>query len=335
MAPLAPPPTTRTCRPLIARHPCRGQASETSSIRQGAAPASRRMSARLVSSSTPVIAFRTSSISRRTAQTVSSGTVGAGDVRRPAGAGDRRQRPLEHAERMPDLHLVRGALQPVAAAAALLGAHEAGAAQLAQDRVEELLRDRVLPGDLARNRPFAGTEPRQVDERLQAVLAPHRQHGNTLELRARACAVGISRGARAAPSADVDPSSCLPSGDRAAASGRDLVAGLGMQARGSGRRSRRRSAPSLRRRRGSRRRPRSPPPPCMSWAKPDRGDGQRHAEHHRRLLEHARQRRGGAALAGADVGEGEGVERGELQRARRAGREEEREERAAARGPRG
>jgi hypothetical protein len=38
-----------------------------------AAPASRRMSARLVSSSTPAIAFRTSSISRRTAQTISSG----------------------------------------------------------------------------------------------------------------------------------------------------------------------------------------------------------------------------------------------------------------------
>ena len=64
-------------------------------------------------------------------------------VLRAAGAGNGRQRAVENAHDMADLDLGRRLGEAVAAVLALAALNETGIAQLAEDRVEELLRDLV------------------------------------------------------------------------------------------------------------------------------------------------------------------------------------------------
>src|SRR5271157_530980 len=77
---------------------------------------------------------------------------------------------------MPNPNLLRRACQCIAATFALLAAHEAGIAQLAQDSVEELFRNLVLCRDVGYQRQLSRVEAGEVHQRFEAVFSFVGQH---------------------------------------------------------------------------------------------------------------------------------------------------------------
>ncbi len=72
---------------------------------------------------------------------------------------------------MADLDLVGRPRQAIAAILALAALDETGIAQFAKDGVEKFLRDVVAGRDIADESQLPGRHVREVDQRLEAVLA--------------------------------------------------------------------------------------------------------------------------------------------------------------------
>ena len=100
----------------------------------------------------------------------------AGLIGRPAGASDRRQRAIEGSDHQPDIDLVWRTGQHVATTRALLAEDDARVAKVAEDRVQEFLRDVVGFGNIDRLRGFPGRQRGEVDEGLEAVFSLGGQH---------------------------------------------------------------------------------------------------------------------------------------------------------------
>lgn len=84
--------------------------------------------------------------------------VGAGLVAGLAGAGDRREGAVEHADDMADLDLLGRHGKAIAAELALAAMDEAGIAHFGQDGVEEFLRDIVARRDVIDKGELAGRQ---------------------------------------------------------------------------------------------------------------------------------------------------------------------------------
>ncbi len=94
-----------------------------------------------------------------------------------AGALDRRQRPVEDADNVSDADLVRRLCQSVAAALALFGIDEAGVAQLAQNRIENIFFGISLVSAISVTSAVSpGTRPARWTMAFSPYLPFFRQH---------------------------------------------------------------------------------------------------------------------------------------------------------------
>ncbi|EGE58047.1 hypothetical protein RHECNPAF_35000101 [Rhizobium etli CNPAF512] len=104
------------------------------------------------------------------------GAVVAGLIGRAAGAADRRQRPVERADDMADADFGGRPREGITAAGSFFRTQNADIAQFQEDRIEEFLRNIVAGGNVVDEGSLARRQPRQIDQRLQAVFSLFRQH---------------------------------------------------------------------------------------------------------------------------------------------------------------
>ena len=102
--------------------------------------------------------------------------IGARQIRLAAGAADRGERPVEHADHLAKGDLAGVARERIAAARSLPADHDLLAAKFAENGVEKFLRNVVRRRDLHRARRLARLQARQVGERLEAVFPLHGEH---------------------------------------------------------------------------------------------------------------------------------------------------------------
>ena len=102
-------------------------------------------------------------------------------------AGDRRKRAIQRPDDRAHSDLVRRTSQRVSTAFPLLGIDEAGTAQLGQNMIEKLLRDRIGLGDVGGLGKHVGLEARQVHHCLEAIFSFVGQHGSSSARPASLC----------------------------------------------------------------------------------------------------------------------------------------------------
>ena len=106
---------------------------------------------------------------------------------------------------MADLDLVGRPRQAVAAILALAALDETGIAQLAQDGVEKFLRDVVAGRDVVDESQLPGRHVREVDQRLEAVLAFFGEHRPNVSLSCDGSRPSVAKRLASLPAAPKHP----------------------------------------------------------------------------------------------------------------------------------
>ena len=144
-----------------------------------------RISASVQRSRTLAMAFRASTMIRRTEQDLRSPQSSQGRNAVTEAHWNWGQRTIESAHDRADPDLMGRARESVAAAFAFLGVDEASVSELGQDMIEELFRDRIGFGDVRDLSQSIRRQSGQMDHGLEAVLPLLREHNPILILRAR------------------------------------------------------------------------------------------------------------------------------------------------------